>query len=90
MAQIKTSKRFQLTGNETLNGLLQAVIVGALMAVQQSLDSGDFVFNWKDIGMGAVGAGVYYMVRKFTGKPKITVTAKTNKDIENIVISKKN
>lgn len=82
MEKIKTSKRFQLTGNETIDGFIFAMIVGALMVIQQSLDKEEFTFNWKAVGMAAVGAGITYLVRKFVNKPSVTVTTTTNEAAE--------
>jgi hypothetical protein len=44
-------------------GIIMAVLVPALVVVQQSLDKGELVFNWKAIAMAAVAGGVAYLLK---------------------------
>lgn len=46
-------------------GVVMAILVPALLIVQQSLDKGELTFNWKAIAMAAVAGGVSYLIKNF-------------------------
>lgn len=48
-----------------LQGLLMAVLTPVFVIIQQSLESGDLVFNWKSIGVAAIAGGLAYISKKF-------------------------
>ena len=51
----------KLNLNDIFKGLLMAVLTPVVVIIQQSLEAGVFVFDWKSIGSPAVvgsGAGV--------------------------------
>lgn len=56
---------FSLKLNDWLRGLLLAVVVPVLLAVQQSLSEGSLTLNWKQLGMTAVASLVAYLVKNF-------------------------
>jgi hypothetical protein len=56
---------FSLKTNDWLRGLLLAVVVPVLLAVQQSLSEGSLTLNWKQLGMTAVASLVAYLVKNF-------------------------
>ncbi len=62
---MKQSPLFTLNWNDALKGLLMAVITPALFLIQQALENGQFVFNWKQIGMAAIAGGVAYLAKNF-------------------------
>jgi hypothetical protein len=78
MQKIVTSKQFSLKLRDFLKGALMAVLVPCLLIVQQSLDKGEFTFNWKAIGMTAVGAFISYLLKNFLDRPKVVITTATN------------
>lgn len=55
----------KLNFNDILKGLLMAVLTPVVVIVQQSLEAGVFVFDWKSIGIAALSGGVAYLVKNF-------------------------
>lgn len=55
----------KLNLNDILKGLLMAVLTPVIVVVQQSLEAGIFVFDWKSIGVAALSGGVAYLVKNF-------------------------
>lgn len=58
-------KKFSLQTRDWLKGLAVSVGTAVLMIVQQSLDADTLTFNWKAIGMAAVGAAITYLGKNF-------------------------
>jgi len=48
---------------DLLRGLVMAVLTPAVLILQQSLEAGVMVFNWKAIGMASVAGGFAYLVK---------------------------
>ena len=63
MAQV--NKQFGINFSDILKGLVMAVLTPAAFVVQQSIQLGSLVFDWKTIGMAAVGGGLAYLVKNF-------------------------
>lgn len=64
------SKLFTLNTKDFLKGLVMAILVSAVTIIQQSLDSGALVLNWKAILMASIsGALAYLMKNFFTSEP---------------------
>jgi len=60
----------KLNLNDIFKGLLMAVLTPVVVVIQQSLEAGVFVFDWKSIGLAALSGGVAYLVKNFfTTKP---------------------
>lgn len=55
----------KLNLNDILKGLLMAVLTPVVVIIQQSLEAGVFVFDWKSIGLAALSGGVAYLVKNF-------------------------
>lgn len=67
---MENSNFLSLNIKDLLRGLLMAVLTPALVIVQQSVESGTLVFNWKSIGVAAFAGGVAYLLKNlFTPKP---------------------
>ena len=62
---MKQSPLFTLNWNDALKGLIMAVATPALFLIQQTIANGQFVFNWKQVGMAAVAGGVAYLFKNF-------------------------
>jgi hypothetical protein len=62
---MKTSNLFSLNWADFGKGLLMAILTPAMVVIQQSLDAGVFVFDWKSIGLGAFAGGFAYLVKNF-------------------------
>lgn len=67
---MKQSNFLSLNWRDFLKGLAMAVLTPVFLIVQQSLDAGDLVFNWKSIGMAAIAGGVAYLFKNFITKPE--------------------
>jgi hypothetical protein len=63
------SKLFSLNWNDVLKGLLMAVITPAIFLVQQAIENGGWVFDWKKIAMAGIAGGVAYIIKNFFTKP---------------------
>lgn len=63
--EIKPSKKFRINWHDVLKGLFISVITAVLMFLQESLSVKEFVFNWEDIGMAAVGGAIAYLIKNF-------------------------
>ena len=62
---MNSSNLFTLNWNDFGKGLLMAILTPVLVLVQQSIDAGGLVFNWKALGIAAVAGGVGYLVKNF-------------------------
>lgn len=72
------SKQFSLQFRDITRGLVIAIITPALFIIQQSLDKGEFVFNWKSIAIASASGGVAYLLRNFFEPTKIVTVEKNN------------
>lgn len=66
---MKQSNFFRLNIRDFLRGLAMAVLTPAVLIIQQSLDAGVLVFNWKSIGMAAIAGGAAYLVKNLLTAP---------------------
>lgn len=84
MEKVITSKRFSLKTRDFIKGAFMAVVIPCLLVIQQSLDKGEWSFNWKLIAMTAIGSFVGYILKNFTDEPKVVITTKDNKAAETL------
>ncbi len=56
---------FSLKAKDWLRGLLLAVVVPALVALQQSLEAGALTINWKELTMSSIAALIAYVIKNF-------------------------
>lgn len=70
---IVTSKQFTLNLRDVLKGLIMAVLVPVATIITQSIDQGSLTFNWKAIGLAAIGGFVAYLVKNFLSPSQIVV-----------------
>jgi hypothetical protein len=59
------SRQFTIEWRDILKGLVMAVLTPVMVIVQQTLDKGDLVFNWKQLSMAAVAGAVAYIAKNF-------------------------
>lgn len=69
--KVIVSKQGSLQWRDILRGLVMAVLTPSLWIIQQSLDKGEFVFNWKQIAMAAVAGGLAYLVKNILEPNKV-------------------
>lgn len=66
---MKQSEFLSLGWRDFFRGLAMAVLTPIVIIVQQSLEAGTLVFNWKSILTAGVAGGVAYLVKNlFTPK----------------------
>lgn len=59
------SGKYKLSKREILKGLVLAGLSSALFVLQDSIDAGAMIFEWKKIMMAAVGGAVAYAIKTF-------------------------
>lgn len=64
-----TSEKFKLNMLDVGKGLIVAAGTSVLYFIQQSVDAGSLSFNWKGIGMAAIGGAVTYLIKNFFTAP---------------------
>lgn len=92
MAQkVIASKKGSLQWRDIVRGVLMAALTSALVVVQTSIERGELTFNWKVIGMAAVGGGVAYLLKNWLLEPpKVIVTTDNNEQAKNLKDNLKN
>lgn len=65
------SKQFSLQGRDWIKAALIATLTPVVVLVQQSLDAGSFVFDWKSLGMAALGGFVAYLAKNLFEPTKV-------------------
>jgi hypothetical protein len=82
--KIIVSPRFTLQVRDFLKGLLVSVLTSVIVVVQSTIEQGSLTFNWKQIGMVAVGSAVAYLAKNFFSAPTVVTTYKTNEQAVNV------
>jgi hypothetical protein len=59
------SKLFTLNNRDFLKGLAMAVLISAVTIVQQSLDSGTLVLDWRAILIASISGALAYLMKNF-------------------------
>ena len=59
------SNQFSLTSRDFWKGVIMAVVVPFLLAIQESLAAGELTFNWKALGLTALASFVGYILKNF-------------------------
>lgn len=70
-----TSKKYTLDWRDFGKGLLVSTGTAVLVVVQNSIEGGHLEFNWKQIGIAAIGAAVTYLLKNFFTPAKIKTPA---------------
>lgn len=68
---MKTSNFLSLNWQDVLKGLIVAILTPIVVVIQQSLEAGIFVFDWKSIGLAALSGGVAYLTKNLFTTSKI-------------------
>lgn len=76
----RVSKQFTLGWVDAFKGALVSALTSALVIIQSSLDAGQFVFNWKVIGMTALAGFVGYLLKNLFEPTKIITVEKQTKN----------
>jgi hypothetical protein len=62
---MKTSNIFSLDLRDAAHGLIVAVGGAVVSTIEVSLNAGSLTFNWKQIGLTALAAGLAYLGKNF-------------------------
>jgi hypothetical protein len=62
---MKTSEFLNLDLRDLLKACIIATLTPVLVLLQQSIDAGQLTFDWKHLGMAAVGGFVAYLIKNF-------------------------
>jgi len=68
------SPQFTLQARDFLKGSLLAVMASVVPLIQGSISAGELTFNWKAIGVTALGAFVSYIAKNLFLEPAQVVT----------------
>jgi membrane-bound acyltransferase YfiQ involved in biofilm formation len=82
MQKVIVSKQFGIKWRDIAKGIFMSVLVPVLVAAQGMLENPDKDFNWNFLAKVAIGAFIGYMLKNFFDKPKVVITAKSNKEAE--------
>ena len=66
---MKDSNFLSLGVKDVLRGLLIAILTPVLVLIQQSIEAGNLVFEWKSLLIAGVGGGLAYLIKNFFTKP---------------------
>ena len=85
---MKQSPLFTLNWNDLLKGLIMAVATPAVFIIQQTIENGQLVFHWQQIGMAAIAGGLAYLAKNFLtpAEPVKEVTKTATGTVEKTVI----
>lgn len=67
---MKTSAFLSLDWRDLLKGVLMAGLVPAWTIIQQSLEAGVLVFEWKSIAIASIAGIGAYLTKNFFTQPK--------------------
>lgn len=80
--KVISSKQFSLQWRDYFKSALLSALIAVLTAVQQSLDKGEFVFNWKTLAMVASGAFVGKLLISLLQKDRAIVIPGADTDLK--------
>lgn len=64
------SNLFSLGWKDAIKGALMAVLTPIFVVIQQSLEAGSLVFEWKTILLAGLAGGVAYLTKNFFTAPQ--------------------
>ena len=72
-AQTFTSKFLSLQTRDFVKGLLIAALSPVFTIIIQSVNAGNWVFEWKSLGATALSAGLAYLAKNFFESTKTVI-----------------
>lgn len=82
MATQASSGPFALNLKDVLKGLIMAVLVPIVTIIMNSINQGTLTFNWKQIGIAAVGGFIGYLIKNFLTPAQIVITDPSKSQVE--------
>jgi hypothetical protein len=67
---MKTSNFLSLDWRDLVKGFLMSILTPALVLIQQSLEAGVLVVDWRALGLSAIAGGVAYLAKNFFTQAK--------------------
>lgn len=87
-----TSTQFSLNASDIVKGLVMAIILPVLTIIMQSINAGSLIFDWKSIGISAIGGLVGYLIKNFftpgavvIKDPEVAESVKSGESIVKVV-----
>lgn len=77
---MKQSKFLSLGARDFLRGLAIAILTPIIVIIQQSLDAGILVFNWKTLLVSGIAGGLAYLLKNVFTKPDVMNFSSTGED----------
>lgn len=81
------SKRFSLLTRDYIRAAIMAGLTSAFMVIQNIIDSGQLVFNWKVIGMTSLASAVGYLFKNGLLEPTKVITTVPEKKADPVVVT---
>jgi hypothetical protein len=81
-----TSKMFNINLGDFLKGLIMAVGGAVLTVIENSIEAGNFTFNWPNVWHVAVGALVVYLVKNLFTPGKTVISGMQPGDTTTITV----
>lgn len=83
--RVIVSEQFKLQARDFLKGALLAIAAAVAPIIQATLEQGSLTFNWKAIGITAIGTFVAYIGKNWLIEPaKVITTYSTNEKAVNV------
>lgn len=79
---VTSSKRFTLNGRDIIKAIYMSAILPALTIIYKSIEEGSMTFNWKLIGLTALGGFIGYLIKNLFSPAEIVITNPPKEDIE--------
>jgi hypothetical protein len=76
--EVIVSPQFTLQVRDFVKGLIVSVGTSVVFVLQETIESGSLVFDWKKIGMIALGSALVYLSKNFFAKPQVTTVYNSN------------
>lgn len=84
MATTVTSKRFQLKLSDGVKALLIAIATPVITIIINSLNAGLLTFNWKNILITGLSAGLAYIIKNYLTPAQIVIKDPTPQQVADI------
>jgi hypothetical protein len=82
MATTTSSGQFSLNSADLLKGLLMAVLTPVVTILIDTLNQGSLTFDWKHIGVTALGALLAYLIKNFLSPAQIVIQNPTDTEVK--------
>lgn len=79
---VASSGPFSLNLTDVLKGLIMAVLVPVITIIMDSINQGSLTFNWKQIGIAALGGFIGYLIKNFLTPAQIVIKDPTKSDVQ--------